>query len=284
MRTTKWVTVAAVVLMVLGFIGSAGAQQHTKKFTLYLSTSDTGVTTPVGTALSGVTDPMVIYNGGDYKRRATDTTLNGLSSLPSGNAILYIDEVTVSQAQLGLGGTYTGNTFFVCAKFGHAGSNFALLEKIPLTSLDLPLSGNTAHGIPFNIPAGAEKAQFFFGPSGITAYGHFKGTLIVGLSGSAWQPPSPILISSSTYAFGTSGTTTMNTTYPAPDGTRWVEIQPLTDAIHISDDGTTPTTNDFKIAAEAVLGVPIDEYRKLQFIPGGTSAGRGTNKFWTAAP
>ena len=42
MRTTKWVTVAAVVLMVLGFIGSAGAQQHTKKFTLYLSTSDTG--------------------------------------------------------------------------------------------------------------------------------------------------------------------------------------------------------------------------------------------------
>ncbi len=166
MRTTKWVTVAAVVLMVLGFIGSAGAQQHTKKFTLYLSTSDTGVTTPVGTALSGVTDPMVIYNGGDYKRRATDTTLNGLSSLPSGNAILYIDEVTVSQAQLGLGGTYTGNTFFVCAKFGHAGSNFALLEKIPLTSLDLPLSGNTAMGSRSIFRPAQKKHNFSLGHLG----------------------------------------------------------------------------------------------------------------------
>lgn len=218
--------VMAVVLMAVYCATSPAMAQY--KYTVSLATSDTGVTTPTKVALSGVTDPLIL-DGGEYKRSATDTTLKVVSSLPSGNAMLYIDTVTVSQAALGKGGTNSGNTFFMVAKFGHAASNFDLLEKIPL-ALNMALSDVTAYGIPFQIPPGTEWARFYFGPSGITAYGNFKASLVVGIPGTDWKPPQPILLDTLVFAYtSTTGTSVFSGTdsngKSMPPGTRFLECQ-----------------------------------------------------------
>jgi len=249
--------VIAFILMV----APAWAQQHVKKYTLYLATTDSGVTTPKTVALSGVTEPLLIDDGGNYKRTATDTTLRGLASLPSGNAVLFIDTVTASQEQLGKAGTYSGNTFFVSAKFGHAGSNFNLLEKIPLV-VNMALSGPTPYGIPFQIPPGTEAAQFFFGPSGVTAYGNFKGSLIVGLTGPDWKKGHGTHISSQALTCSsTSGVSTLT----VPDGTLGATLQPGGNGIYYTLDGTTPSTSSKRLTTYGFMVLDAGEARKLKF-------------------
>lgn len=259
----KWVIgLAMVAVLLLGFIPDGHAQ---KKYTLYLGTTDTGVTTPKTVALSGVTEPLLIYDGSTYTRRSQDTTLKSLSILPSGNAILYIDTVTASQAQVGLGGTYTGNTFFVAAKFGHAGSNFNLLEIVPLVT-NLAISGSSAYGIPVEIPPGTEHAQFFFGSSGVTNYGNFKASLIVGLQGTDWKPPQAFVIASATLTMtgGQTGVSTipqMFTGSVLPQGTQYVTVQVQSGgSIYWTADGlTTPvSTGAAPVGTNVALGSSIE--------------------------
>lgn len=223
----KWIIGIVTVFILLGWAIPSDAQ-YVKKYTLYLGPTDTGTTRPVTVSLSGVTEPMVIDDGLSYKRRAQDTTLKGLSLLPSGNAMLYLDTISPTEADTALG-NYAGNTFFVCAKFGHAGSNFHLLEKIPLV-LNMAISGNTPQGIPFEIPPGTEWAQIFFGTSGVTHYGNVKASLVVGLSGTNWKPPDALyldtLVFNLTATTGTSAFTgTDSNGKSLPQGTRFIVLQ-----------------------------------------------------------
>lgn len=252
------------------FITSPTMAQY--KYTLYLGETDTGVTTPKKTDLSGVTSPLII-GGGNYDRRATDITLRGLSSLPSGNAILYIDTVTVGSVAQAQGGTNSGNTFFVSAKFGHAGSNFDLLEPIPLV-VNMALSGPSPYGIPFSIPPGTEAAKFYFGPSGLTNYGNFKGSLVVGISGSDWTSPDPFLLDTLTYTISTiSGASLVsagdNTGKTIPPGTRGIVayVNPVSGTTVVHDIGAAPTAKSFCIEPGGtwVWNGPLANHNALQF-------------------
>lgn len=279
-----------LVSLVIMFCASpASAQSEVNKYKLYLSTADTGATTMTQATVSSGTSPLFI-RGGIYHRGSGDTVLKELDRIPSGNATLYIDLVKVNDGAQAVGGANSSNTFFVCARFGHTGSETSMLEKVPLV-MNMSLGGNSTYGIPFYIPPGTEQAEFFFVPSGIVSYGRFEGTLFVGIPGTNWAPPMPVCLGERVYTMTvTTGLSTFagtdsNGAY-IPEGSRWAVVQPESsgNSVYFTANGALNKALDQTIAAGDAypIGGTLGELKRYGLHAGAAASARV--KFYNVRP
>jgi len=141
---------------------------------LRLGSALTGNTT---SPLGGVST-MAVVEGFDIVR-------SGTSEIPTGRdpgyGVFELSEITVSQRQLGLGGTYSDNTFSVFYKTvleNHPDHwNFAERKRIFYNE---SLSGATKYQKVFSFPPGS-FVRFYWESSGVTAYDNVSAKVFLGL-------------------------------------------------------------------------------------------------------
>lgn len=161
----------------------------------------------------------------------------------------------------------------------------ATAEKHPI-ALNVSLaSGASVYQIPFRVSS-ANYGQLLF-QSYCTAWA-VPVVYVKAGAASAGVYIAPVMISTHSSAFGTGGTSqfwTGATAIPVAEGCRYVEVQPVGDAVHFtSDKVTTPTTSHTKIAAESTWKLTREEWEKFWMKPAGSAVGTLNVKQWTAKP
>jgi hypothetical protein len=264
MRKSVFLIVFAFILLV-GISPVWAVQTAIKTYDLSLSVADSGTTSAGGTWVSGSTtvanggaSPFIL-SGQDYVRTDGLSTIKDVRYLNSGNGMLWITNLTISQYQQGAGAPYSGNTFYVVVKSIPQGGDWTYAESIPICP-PMAMSGATRYGIPFILEPGAEH-RFYFVSSGITAYDQAKGTVEIGLPGVGFPPVRSIPISSQTLTVtSASGVSTLT----VPDGARSVTIMPITHGIYYTLNGSTPDTTSKHIAVDSLLTVSREEAKVLK--------------------
>ena len=158
------------ILLIIGLLFPIQAQAKSKEWTLYLGTDITSGNT---TAPSGVS-PMTVKGVGG-PRTAGRTLLNGLQFTDSSTWTIQVDDVTVSEAALGLGGNHSGATFTLRYKESlYDSSNHLNAAATTDVIAGMALSGNTRRQVEFFPVAMGVMAWEWV--SGITA---FSGATVV---------------------------------------------------------------------------------------------------------
>jgi len=155
--------------------------------------------------------------------------------------------------------------------------------RVAFSKLNLT-TGNSPYVWPVNI--GSAQFALIRADAGVT---NVNATLnLIGRDGPGWAPPNPIKISEHHSAFGTAGISKFwsgTTSIPVADGCRYVQVQPVGDAVHFTTDGsTTPTTSHTKMAAESVWRLTREEWQNFWMKPAGSAVGTLNIEQWTAKP
>jgi hypothetical protein len=268
---------ASVLALILTVAAPAWAiQTAVRSYRVHLGTADSGNTT---TAVSGV--HALVLDGEDFKRSDGLTTIKDASYLQSGNGILTINTVTVSQAQQGAGGSYSGNTFYMAAKSIPANGNWDLAELVPITPT-FSLSSTTAFNIPFQIEPG-KQTRFYFVSSGVTPYDAFSADVQLGLPASAWKPPELFVIAEGTFTMpgnngvniGVSQWGTGTTLGRFPDGVKYAEYSVSGASRFYTTNGDTPSVSGNGTGTHVAdlngFSLSGNEARNVKFAHSGTA-------------
>jgi hypothetical protein len=275
MRKSVFLIVFAFILLV-GISPVLAVQTAIKTYDLSLSVTESGTTTAAGTYVSGSTTVVgggaspFILSGQDYVRSDGLSVIKDVRYLTSGNGMVWITDLTVSQAQQGASGDYSGNTFYFAAKGIRDGGDWNVAEMVPITPV-LAINGATKYGIPFVLEPMAEY-RFYFISCGATPYDQAKGTVEIGLPGVGFDSRAAFAIS---VVSGATIDTTGVSTFTAgsmgaiPDGCRYVEVMAISGgSVYYTIDGlTTPQRTGAGVGFYANVGqaIPLTRYAAQNF-------------------
>jgi hypothetical protein len=239
--------------MVFFVCGTVHAEQTAvKTYKLSLSVAETGTTSSLGTFVSGSTTARnggaspFILSGEDMKRDDGISTIKDVRYLTSGNGVLWIESITISQHQQAKPVYYSGNTFYIASKSIPPDGNFDAAELVPISPL-MSMDGITRYAIPFRLQVGSEH-KFYFVTSGATAYDQAKAVAMIGLPESGWPDPLAFVIKSASLTMpgGATGVSTVAQIFGGtiPQGTKFIIVQAQSGgSIYYTSDGlTTPVS------------------------------------------
>ena len=279
----KRIILFLVSMMTLLFFGTA--QADTKTVYLGIGTAESGTTNDYNVFVSGNTtvangtSSFVLWGAG--LNRVQNKTILNSQELPSGYWIAEVSAVTPSQAQQGAKGNQSGVSYVIGFRQSTTG-NHSKAEKRPII-INTIGSFTSPYQVPFFLDPSISTQ--FYAESGVTSLDGLN-VKIFKPEGSAYSPPSPIVISEGVLTIPATGSGV--STLTVPDGTRYAEFSITGASMFYTADGlTTPSIagNGTGILCNDLEGFSLtgNEARNAKFAKGG-AARNVFFKYLTAKP